>query len=115
MNNRLIYICHPYRGDGLNDITRNINGAESYARLALEAGYCPITPHSLTPALFGVVCTDEEAIVAYQRSLIKACSKLFVCGKIISNGMQNEIEFCQKEGVPIEYISKNNPIKPHTI
>ena len=41
MENKLCYVCSPYRGD----TERNIKYAKELTRLALDNSYVPITPH----------------------------------------------------------------------
>lgn len=115
ISNRIVYICHPYRDKDINKIMENIQSSEEYARMVRAAGYYPIIPNSITPGLFGVIFNEEEVIVAYQHALMDTCSKMFVCGNRISAGMKVEIEYCEKNGIMIEYITKEKLPKPHAI
>lgn len=113
MHGRLAYVSHPYRDPDIHKIISNINSAESFAKFVYDAGWHPITPHSLTPAIFGTICDDEEGIVDYHKSLMDAASIMFVCGNVITPGMQVEIDYCEKVGKPWEQINKNVPIKTY--
>ena len=96
---KLVYICSPCRGD----YEKNIKNAEAYSRAAFLKGYIPITPH----IYFTRFLNDnkiEERILGMDAGLqlLLMCSELWVFGiNKPSEGMQAEIAFAVRHGIPI--------------
>lgn len=87
--NRLCYICSPYRGD----VERNVEYAKELTRLALDAGYAPITPHLyLTRVLDESDPRQREIGMAAGLSMLKQCRYILIGSRYgISEGMLREI------------------------
>lgn len=91
--NKLAYICSPYRGNAYQRI-RNIAYARHITRVALELGYTPIATHLYLPQIL------NDDIPAQRRRGLKAGKDILnACGTIIigarygiSEGMAAEIE-----------------------
>ena len=99
----IVYICSPYSGD----VDRNIEKACRYSRFAVEQGYVPITPH-LWMRLFISEETEREMAISLDLRLIDVCSELWVCGDVISDGMQREMAYAAETGTIIQHIKEED-------
>lgn len=98
---RKAYICRPYRAKDSAELDRHIDYAQEVTRLALMAGYAPITPH-----LYLTQCLDERepreraAGMRAGLELLKGCDCIIVGGKYgISEGMEQEIGAAERLGI----------------
>lgn len=96
MENKLVYICSPYRGE----VERNLQYARELTRIALDNGFAPITPHLyLTQAVNDEVPEEREKGMAAGKELLKHCKYILIGSKYgLSAGMLEEIEIAQKCG-----------------
>lgn len=96
MENKLVYICSPYRGE----VERNLRYARELTRVALENGYVPITPHLyLTQVVNDEVPKEREKGIAAGKELLKHCKYILIGSKYgLSAGMLEEIGLAQKYG-----------------
>ena len=63
-----------------------------------------IAPHAILPAFLDDRVPEERALgLKFGLDLLKICKKVVVCGTVISEGMQKEIEFAQKLDIPVIY------------
>lgn len=89
MENNMVYICSPYRGD----IARNVEYAKSLTRAAVAAGYAPVTTHLYLTRVLNDA--DPEERVAGMRAgaeILHCCRYILVGGRFgISEGMKEEI------------------------
>ena len=96
MENKLCYICSPYRGD----TERNAKYAAALTRTAVMKGYTPITPHLyLTQALDDR--NPEERALGMEAGLhlLEPCECIMIGGYYgISEGMRYEIERAHRLG-----------------
>ena len=96
MENKLCYICSPYRGD----TERNAKYAAALTRTAVMKGYTPITPHLyLTQALDDR--NPEERALGMEAGLhlLEPCEAIMIGGYYgISEGMRYEIERAHRLG-----------------
>ena len=98
----MVYICSPFSGD----IEANTQKAIEYCKYAMECGATPIAPHLLFPRfLDDTVPAERELGLSMGLELMDNCSALWVMGDTISSGMKAEIEYADKHGIPVEYIS----------
>ncbi len=92
-----IYVCSPLRGD----IRKNIDAAERYAKYVFECGAIPIVPHFFANVLDDSIPSERKLGMDAGLELLKDCDAMFVFGDVISTGMKNEIELCNKMGIPV--------------
>ena len=96
-----VYICAPLGGT----VGKNLENAILYTKYALKRGVAPITAH------FYALCLDddnprERALgMSAGMSLLWYCDELCVFGNVISNGMKEEIKFCENLRIPIKRVS----------
>lgn len=95
MDNNMVYICSPHRGN----IERNIEYAKELTRAAVAAGYAPVTTHLyLTQALDDENPEEREAGMAAGAEILHCCRYFLIGAKYgISNGMNREIKQAKRE------------------
>ena len=99
----MIFVCSPYRGD----ITRNIENAKRYCKIVVKAGKIPIAPHLYFPQfLDDTDPADRKKGIISGLVLMKYCTEVWVFGNEITDGMRQEIDFAESEGIKIKYISE---------
>jgi len=87
-----IYICSPYRGD----IEKNKRNARRYCLLALKQGHFPIAPHLIfTEFLDDDVPEEREMGLQLGLEMLDLCNEVWVFGRQISEGMQQEILYAK--------------------
>lgn len=96
------YICSPYSGD----TKRNKEYARELTKLALNAGFAPITPH-----LYITECLDDNKPgerrigLSAGLELLKRCNIVIVGTRYgISDGMQAEIATATRLGMLIKEV-----------
>lgn len=96
-NNRLIYICSPYRGE----VERNLEYAKELTRLALDNGYAPIAVHMyLTQAINDDIPQEREKGLTAGKEILKNCKYILIGSKYgISDGMMGEIKLAIEAGL----------------
>lgn len=92
-NNKLAYICSPYRGNILQ-VNRNIKYAEHLTRTAIRLGYAPITTHLyLTRALDDNKPKERSQGLRAGKEILAACGTIIIGTRYgISEGMAAEIK-----------------------
>lgn len=97
MDNKLCYICSPYRGD----TERNMVYAKELTRLALDNGYAPITPHLyLTQVLDEDDPEQRSKGMAAGEELLKHCRYILIGSRFgLSEGMTGEIKTAIETGL----------------
>lgn len=100
MSKPMVYICSPLRGD----YDKNIDNATSYSRAAFIRGYIPITPHIYFTRFLNDENSKERSMAMEAGlQLLLMCSELWVFGlDHPSEGMQAEIAFAIRHGIPIK-------------
>lgn len=95
MENNMVYICSPYRGD----TARNIEYAKELTRTAVAAGYAPVTTHLyLTQALDDDNPEEREAGMAAGAEILHCCRYFLIGARHgISEGMRREIHQAKEE------------------
>lgn len=76
---KVAIICGPYRANTIEEITRNIRFAESYAKKYWKFGYVVICPHKNT-ALFDGLCNDKIWLEGVQELLRRSDTCIFIPG-----------------------------------
>lgn len=97
MENKLCYVCSPYRGN----TERNIEYAKELTRLALDGGYVPVTPHLyLTQVLDEDEPEQREKVMAAGTELLKHCRYILIGSRYgLSEGMLAEIDTATENGL----------------
>lgn len=90
MNNNLVYICSPYRGE----VERNLEYARELTRLALDNSFVPITPHLyLTQVVDDEDCRERERGMKAGKELLQHCKYILIGSRYgLSEGMLEEIK-----------------------
>ena len=97
---KIIYVCSPLKGD----IRQNIDNALEYCRRVTLEGNVPIAPHAyFTSFLDDTVPHERRAGMEMGMELLKHADELHVFGNVISEGMQNEIDYAEANGIPVTY------------
>ena len=99
-----IYICSPLRANDWPGIIRNAIKAQHYMELASAQYECrTYAPHAYLPFILDDTDPDERSLALdFGLKLLKLCDVLIVCGDVISEGMQGEIEQAFKLGIPVQ-------------
>ena len=110
----LVYVCSPLGAETPDGIMKNMKKARLYMGTISEKYNCrAIAPHAILPVFLDDRVPEERALgLKFGLDLLKICKKVVVCGMVISEGMQKEIEFAQKLGIPVIY---NDMPKPSRI
>ena len=101
MQNNLVYICSPYRGE----VERNVVYARQLTRTAIDNSFVPITPHLyLTQVLTEENPLERRKGMAAGLELLKICKYILVGTKYgVSSGMKEEIWEAKKAGTVFLY------------
>lgn len=99
----IVYICSPYAGD----IEVNAENARRYCRMAVNCGYIPIAPHLLFPQFMNDdIPRERELAMFFGNVLMSKCAEVWVCGDIISPGMEEEIQRAKRKNYKIRYFTE---------
>ena len=112
-----VFICSPFRGFGdsaeeqTRDCKRNIHNARAACNFAVMKGCVPYAPHLYFPQFLMDSDPDErKAGLLMGLTWLSYCDELWVIGRRISEGMENEINMAKKWGIPIiRYVGKRSP------
>ncbi len=97
----MVYICAPYRGDP----EANIEKAKEYCKYAIDQHMTPIATHLLYPPVLGMTETPEiRKIVMYMgKTIIRHCRELWWFGEEPTEGMKEEIEYADRQGLVVKH------------
>lgn len=112
-----VFICSPFCGFGdsaeeqTRDCKRNIHNARAACNFAVMKGCVPYAPHLYFPQFLMDSDQDErKAGLLMGLTWLSYCDELWVIGRRISEGMENEINMAKKWGIPIiRYVGKRSP------
>jgi len=92
---KVVYICHPFRGD----VAAN---RERVRRIcaAVKRDYVPLAPHLLLPAYIDEA-TERDLALEHGLALLRSADELWVCTDAVSEGMAGEIAEARRLGVPV--------------
>ena len=109
MDKGLMYICSPYRGR----TKRNTRYAAYLTRIALEAGFIPVTPHLyMTKALNEKKEAERKLGMQAGIKLLERCDCILIGLKYgISEGMEKEIEALDGQSV---FTEENGILTPRS-
>ena len=101
MEEKLCYICSPYR----RDTERNAKYAAALTRAAIVKGYTPITPHLyITQALDDADPAERALGMEAGLHLLEPCKYIMIGGRYgLSEGMRHEIERAHRLGKTFLY------------
>ena len=101
MEEKLCYVCSPYRGD----VARNVKYAQELTRRAVLKGYMPITPHLyITQALDDADPAERALGMEAGLHLLEPCKYIMIGGRYgLSEGMRHEIERAHRLGKTFLY------------
>lgn len=96
MEEKLCYVCSPYRGD----VARNVKYAQELTGRAVRRGLVPITPHLyITQALDDNDPAERALGTEAGLRLLEPCEYIMIGGRYgISEGMGYEIELAHRLG-----------------
>ena len=105
---KVVYICSPYSGN----IKANVEKARCYCRFAVDAGCMPIAPHLLYPQFMDDSNpVEREAALKFGIVLLSRCAELWWFGDVVSRGMQGEIDYANRRGIPVIHIDENDMLR----
>jgi hypothetical protein len=96
MEEKLCYVCSPYRGD----VVRNVKYAQELTGRAVRRGLVPITPHLYITQALDDRNPEERALgMEAGLHLLEPCECIMIGGRYgISEGMRYKIEQAHKMG-----------------
>ena len=92
---KVVYICHPFRGDiaGNRERVRRICAA-------VKRDYVPLAPHLLLPAYIDEA-TERDLALEHGLALLRGADEMWVCADDVSEGMAGEIAEALRLGVSV--------------
>lgn len=101
----LVYICSPLHAETAEDMRINMLKAKEQMEVVSELYGCrAIAPHAILPEYLDDNNPEERALgLKFGLDLLKLCKLMVVCGDVISDGMQKEIEAAESLGIDIIY------------
>ena len=100
---RKVYICAPL-GD---DVKENLEKVKRYTRYALICGTAPVVPHFYALCLNDYDQKERDIGIAAGLGMLWFCDELWVCGDVVTEGMQTEINFCKNLNIRMKYVNEN--------
>jgi Domain of unknown function (DUF4406) len=97
---KVLYICHPFRGDPTGNAERVRRIAEG-----LKHDYAVIAPHLMLPHFIDET-TERPLALAHCLRLVAAADEVRVYGEVTA-GMQLEIAEARRLGIPVVFIDHN--------
>lgn len=99
----IVYICSSYAGDTEN----NVSAARRYSRFAVERGYIPVAPHLLFPQFLNDSDPRERQMgLFFGNALMSKCAEVWVFGKRVTAGMQDEIRRAKWKHYRLRYFTE---------
>ena len=86
-----VYICAPLGGN----VQQNLERAIRFAAYALRSGVAPVVPHFYALCLDDADPKQREIGMSAGLSLLWFCDEMWIFGDEITDGMREEIRFCQ--------------------
>lgn len=103
----MVYVCSPFAGD----VEKNTENARKYCRYVLNKMKMPLAPHLHYPQFMDDNNPAERTLaLSFGLRFIDFCSELWVFGPEISAGMKMEIEYAERIGKPVKYVSKEEAL-----
>lgn len=99
----MVYICSPYSGD----IETNVEAAREYCRFAVKSGCIPIAPHLLFPQFLNDSDPKERELgMLFGNVLMNKCSEVWVFGRKLSAGMEEEVKRARWKNIGIRFFTE---------
>ena len=92
-----VYICSPLG----KDIKENLRKVRRYTKYALTCGTAPVVPHFYAECLDDSNPKEREIGKTAGLSLLWFCDEMWIFGNEITEGMANEIRFCENFKIPV--------------
>lgn len=99
----LYYVCSPLRAETKLKEQINSKKAKLYEELVAEKYDCrAIAPHSFLPKYLDDFNREERMLaIKIGMEILATCKKLVICGDVISEGMQTEINFAKAHDIEV--------------
>ena len=101
----MTYVCSPLTAESRAAMLANAAKANTYMVLAeREFGGKAVAPHAYLPYLLDDRIPEERSLaLEFGLKLLRLCDRIVVFGEVISDGMQGEIVYAEKLGIPVYY------------
>ncbi len=100
---KIIYICHPFRGD----IAENQERVRQICK-SIKDEYVPLAPHLLLPHYLDEE-TERDLALLHGLALLRGADELWIVSENISEGMQGEIQEAKRLGIPVRNMTELLP------
>ena len=107
----VVYVAGRFRGPTAWDIEKNVRAAEEVALMVAQAGAMPLCPHANTRFFHGQL-TDEFWLEGTLALLACCDAMVLVPGWECSAGVEAEIKFAEKHGIPVLYTWMGEQLGP---
>ena len=97
MNQPLLFICGPYRGDTRN----NIEKAKSLSMHLWAAGYPNICPHLNSGGFEATIKDDGVFLDGYRQILLRCDAVITIPGWLDSEGSRAEVKTAEQNGIEV--------------
>ena len=112
-----VFVCSPFRGTGSTEeavrdsYCKNVSLAKRVCRYITEHGAVPYCPHLYFPRFLADADPDERELgMLLGKIWLAQCDELWVIGRRVSSGMEQEIEKSREWGIPVKnYVLKRTP------
>lgn len=101
-----VFICSPLKANPLMFITleQNIEKAAGYCKMACEMGVAPFAPHVLYTRFLDETKPEDRACgIECGLTYLRVCEELWVCGNLVTEGMQQEINIANSLGITVRW------------
>lgn len=98
-----IFVCSPFTGDELDDISENIKKTQQYCRYVVDHGGIPVAPHLLLPQFMD---NEEERnlMLIMGSAMLSFCQQLWIFESPYTEGMNSMINKAKKKRIYIKRI-----------
>lgn len=99
-----VYICSPLKATSTSTLEENVHRAKEYCKVACNEGVAPFAPHVFYTQFLDDAVAELRA-VGFECGImfLQVCDELWVCGNVISTGMQQEVNMALSLGIPVKY------------
>jgi hypothetical protein len=100
-NRRVVFICHPMRGN----VKDNTERVREICKLACHMGIVPFAPHLCFASFLKDQVPNERSLaLAFDLEMLRRCDEVWVFGTDLTEGMRGEVQFAQWMGIPIRRV-----------
>lgn len=98
-----IFVASPFRGANLEERIANLQRAERYCRMVVDAGFAPFAPHVHYPGVLDEDVPEERAAgIACGMAFLETCSELWQWGE--SPGVLAEVAEAHRLGIVVRRV-----------